>query len=215
MSIDALLKSALVDTARSRQVAIGPSEVGDCRRRVALRLAGNERPNESSTLRLSSWMGTAIHTALEASIRFNDPFSERYLTEVEVRLDDPPLLGHVDVYDMQEAHVIDWKTITKKKVSVFPEQQKQWQIMLYAYMLKEVGMPVEQVSLVGIPRDGDERDIVVWTREYDPSIVDQALAWLERVRQGDATPDKRPSFCTLYCPYFDESGVVGCAGKSD
>ena len=125
-------------TARDHQVEVGPSEIGGCRRKVWHRL--QQTPALNETFGLAAWMGTAIHKAIERAFDVADPFSERYLREVEVSRDG--LMGHVDLYDMEARTVTDWKTTTKKNLRYFPSQQQRTQLHLYGYLLSQNGYPV-------------------------------------------------------------------------
>ena len=59
------LRSADDQRDRSKQVAIGVSQLGGCRRQVWHKLNGDAETNP--TLRLASIMGTAIHATIEAA----------------------------------------------------------------------------------------------------------------------------------------------------
>ena len=187
-------------TKRDRQVNVGPSEIGGCRRRVWHRIREDEETNE--TLRLASWMGTAIHAAIEKRLRVQDPFQERYLIEVEVEADG--LMGHVDCYDKSEREVMDWKTTTKKNLSKFPTDQQRTQVQLYGYLLTCNGYEVEKVTLVAIARDGSELDIRQHTEPYDEAIALAGLDWLHDVRHmtEPPAPEKHKRFCMDYCGFF-------------
>jgi hypothetical protein len=196
-------------SARSLQRQVGPSEIGGCRRKVWHRLQGTE-PINHSTLSAAAFMGTAIHEKIER--RLADLGNDRYLIEVEVEYKG--LMGHVDVYDTVDREVIDWKTITLKKVRYFPSEQQWTQVQIYGLLLTENGHPVDTVSLVGIPRDGNERDMVVVSRPWDRSVAEEALLWLEEVRESvfPPEPERKVSFCRDYCQFFGGAGVSGCPG---
>ena len=198
-------------TKRDKQVRIGPSEIGGCRRKVWHRIQETPITNPD-TLRLAAWMGTAIHAAIEKEFDRHDPFSLRYVREAEVEYEG--MMGHVDCYDILEEEVIDWKTITKKKAAKFPSDQQIMQVQLYGYLLSKTGAPVKTVKLVGIVRDGNERDIKIYCEEYDESIALQGLAWLQDIRDSAVAPEpEMPAryFCRDYCSYWSESGD-GCPG---
>jgi len=58
---------------------------------------------------------------------------------------------------------------------------------------------------VGIPRDGTENDIVVYSEPYDPAVAEQALAWLADVTSREEAPGPErdaASFCAKYCPFY-------------
>ena len=211
MSIAAQMVKAVTSqmqgSNRSNQTNIGPSEIGGCRRKVWFKLNGAEGTNE--TLKFASIMGTAIHNHIEEAFRRQDPFSERYLLEVEVSVGD--LTGHVDLYDKENNEVADWKTSTKKNLAKFPSLQQRWQVQLYGWLLSENGYKVDNVTLVGIPRDGDERHVVYHTEPYDPKLAEEARDWLSEVAKFEEAPlpEKPARFCVSYCKYFGEL----CQGK--
>jgi len=210
--IEIINKAVQMPTKRSEQVTLGPSEVGGCRRRAWMRSKGH--PEINSTLGLSAWIGTAIHDKLEKFVRYLDPFGERYLVEHTVWSDDPPIRGHVDVFDCLEGQVIDWKTTTKAKLSAFPSEQQRWQVQLYGWLLESMGETVNTVTLVAIPRDADERYIKQHSEPYDAEIALEAVSWLTDVlgREDAPEPEKTVNFCRFYCGFFDEEGVKGCSG---
>ena len=209
--IKALLK-ADGDRARSKQTAIGVSSLGDCRRKVWHMSRGDKKSN--TTLQLPAIMGTAIHHAIEAAIlsqyEDRDP-KHRPMLEHRVEIEGLPP-ATIDFYDPLEGEVVDWKTITLKNVDWFVSQQKRWQVQTYAYLLTQAGYEVRTVTLVGIPRDGTENDIVVHSEPYDRSVAIDALNWLEDVtsRTEPPVPEREPStFCAKYCSYYGDlcSGI--------
>lgn len=197
---------------RSLQKEIGPSEFGGCKRKTWLRL--NDKPiTNPDTLMLAGVMGTAIHSYIQDAYRRIDPWEERYILEKEWK--HLNLKGHVDMYDKQEKMVVDWKTTKKTGLRYFPSKQQRWQVQLYGYLLKMNDMEVDKVCLVGIPRDGDERDIVYHIEPYDINVVTEALGWMDGITssQFSPAPEKDPSFCQFYCNYYDKTGEKGCAGR--
>lgn len=210
MAIKELI-SSVFDTSqseRSLQREVGPSEIGGCRRRVWHRLQGTEPINR--TLGAAAFMGTAIHEKIER--RLTELADDRYLVETEVEYRG--LKGHVDLYDTVDREVIDWKTITLKKARWFPSEQQWMQVHLYGLLLTENGFPVDLVTLVGIPRDGNERDVLVVSRPWERSVAEEGLEWLGDVRESlfPPEPERRVSFCRDYCPFWGAVGVSGCPG---
>lgn len=198
-------------SARSMQKAVGPSEIGGCRRRVWSRLVNAPETNPD-TLSMAAFMGTAIHSAIEKKIkRRDDPFNPRFLLEIEV--EHQGIRGHVDCYDSQESEVIDWKTITKRKTSSFPSSQQRTQVQIYGWLLRANGHDVDTVTLVGIPRDGNELDVVVHSEPYSEQIAAEGIAWLGDIESNlDVIPEPEmpKRFCRDYCPFYDATGDVGC-----
>ena len=222
---DLLMQAVLVKERgrRNRQTAIGPSAVGDCRRRVWLKLQGQQETNP--TKKLAAWFGTAAHDRIADGIRNLDPFGERCL--VEHHLVTEQVSGTVDCFDMQEGAVIDWKTTKKaslgwlakgatlgKRADDWPSQQQRWQVHLYGWMLEQNGHQVKTVNLVGIAKDGDEDHVRVFTEDYEPVFAREALDWIAEV--GSLTvapePEKGGTFCRSYCGFWSEEGGV-CNGR--
>lgn len=208
----ATLIKALVDydnsRARSKQTAIGVSSLGDCRRKVWHMIQG-DKPTNDNVLRLPAIMGTAIHAAIENAIGDEDG---RYLIEHRVELDGLPP-ATIDFFDTAECEVIDWKTITKKNIDYFVTQQKRWQVQVYGYLMTQAGYEVKTVTLIGIPRDGSENDIITHSEPYDREIALEALRWLEDLREVTEAPapERDPAtFCKNYCQFYGG----GCLGKT-
>lgn len=199
-------------SSRSLQKQVGPSEIGGCRRKTWLKINGYQSTNPN-TLRLSAIMGTAIHTYIQEAFERQDPFKERYILEGEFEYEG--LMGHVDMYDKENCEVVDWKTVKKTNLTYFPSKQQRMQVQLYGYLLTKNGTEVRTVTLVAIPRDGDERDIVYHSEPYDESVALAGLAWLKEVQEMTEAPapEKDAFFCQHYCNFYDKTGTVGCTGK--
>jgi hypothetical protein len=197
---------------RSLQKEIGPSQLGGCRRQVYYQLI--EQPEVNTTEKLPAMLGTFIHEGIAKAIKREDPFGDNLLIEQE--LNEFGIPAHTDLYIRDKRLVVDWKTTTKASLRYFPSDQQVWQAQVYAHMLKASGEDPLTVALVTIPRDGKLADIAVHHEPYDPVKAEAALTWLKEVKESAAKkelPDaeKPKHFCRMYCPYFDESGEVGCA----
>ena len=85
---------------------------------------------------------------------------------------------------------------------------------MYGYLLEANGRTVKTVTLLAIPRDGDETSVKVHSEPYDREIALNALSWLKEIKDftGQPAPEKDASFCANYCGYYDATGLVGCAG---
>jgi len=193
---------------RSTQVQIGPSELGGCRRKVWLKLNNQPETNDGE-LKLAAIMGTAIHSAIEESLKNN----QNVMLESEVEFNG--MKAHVDCYFPDTGDVVDWKTVKVKNLAYFPSQQQRWQVQTYGYLIEQSGLgKVQNVHLVAIPRDGDERDIKVYSEKYDRSVALEALSWLEAIKSSAVAPEpeRDENYCVFYCKYYDPSGEIGCAG---
>ena len=198
--------------SRSKQVQIGPSELGGCRRKVYYRLHDQHETNNNE-LKLAAIMGTAIHASIEEAIKLADPDGTKYVVEQEVEYKD--MKAHIDLWIPETGDVVDWKTVKKANLSYFPSTQQRWQVQVYGYLLDKSGKgkPVN-VNLVAIARDGDERDIKVHSEPYDPAIAEEALRWLAEIKQATEAPapERDENYCKFYCKYYDASGDIGCVG---
>jgi hypothetical protein len=183
--------------ARSMQTAVGVSSLGDCRRKVWHLSRGDKGSNP--TLRLSAIMGNAIHSHIEKVLA-----TDGALLEHRVEIEGLPP-ATMDYY--KDGQVVDWKTIKLAGVPYFVTQQKRWQVQVYGYLMSLSGFDVHTVTLVGIPRDGTEQDIVVHSEPYDESVALDALAWLRDVQSQTEPPAPErdaATFCSKYCPLFGE-----------
>lgn len=214
MKIDEMLVKALSaydkTRARSQQTEIGVSQFGGCRRQVWLQLQGT--PKENTTLKLPSLMGTAIHKMIEEALllQVQEEWADYWLEE---ELEYDGIKGHCDLYIPSVGAVVDWKTTKLKNLDYFPSKQQRWQVQLYAWLIeKQTGESPKTVTLVGIPRDGDERNIRVHTEEYNPEIALEAITWYREIQKMDLppAPEKYPAqFCQFYCSYYGQT----CGGK--
>lgn len=194
---------------RSSQVEIGPSSIGGCRRKVWHLI--NETPETNhDTEGLAAILGTFIHAGISEAIKREDPFGDNFLIEQEFTHEG--MKGHVDLFIKDQGLVVDWKTTTKKNLRYFPSDQQRIQVQIYGWLLENNGYPVNEVSLVVIPRDGQMNEIRAHIEAYDRSIAEAGIAWLAEVRASveAPAPEKYASYCALYCEFFDPTGEVGC-----
>ena len=196
---------------RSKQTEIGPSQIGGCRRQVYYQLIDAPKTHEPD--KLSSMMGTAIHTMIAEAIKRDDPFGDNFLIEQE--MDSFGIPAHTDLYIKDRQLVVDWKTTTKAGMRYFPSEQQIMQVQLYAHILKASGENPKEVSLVAIARDGKMEHIQVHSEAYDPAKAESGLLWLEEVKvaatKGEIpAPEKPKHFCFASCSWYDATGEVGC-----
>ena len=201
---------------RSKQVEIGPSSIGGCRRQVYYQLQNAPKTNPE-TESLAAILGTFIHTGIADAIKREDPFGDNFL--IEQAFEYNGLKGHCDLFIKDIGLVVDWKTTKKKSLRYFPSEQQRWQVQLYGYLLSKNGYDVKEVSLVAVPRDGDMAEIRSHREPYDEAAALAAIAWLDEVKVNVANnqppaPEKWSGFCANYCNYYDASGVNGCPGTA-
>ena len=172
------------NSPRSKQLAVGPSELGDaCDRRLAYRIAGIPAVNTSS----DPWpaiVGTSIHAWLEKAINQYQEANGDLGWRTELRVyPDPLVQGSSDVFNIRTGTVLDHKTtgtdtMRKLKKGNAPPAGYITQIQLYGLGHKNAGRDVKTVALIFYPRSGWLNDTFVWTAPYDESV---ALAALNRM----------------------------------
>lgn len=224
--------------ARSLQVALGPSEIGEpCARRLAYRMLDHKRHNETS----DPWaaiIGTAVHGWLADAFTAANGRLGRTRWLVEQRLDIAPgLSGSCDLFDVDKLAVIDHKVVgveplkkyrtAKSDPSVLGAYRPQ--IHLYGLGWSRLGIPVREVALAFYPRGGLLSGLHVWSEPYNEQL---ALDALERSYNVLAVADalgcdrapenfrqlpKNPGHRCTYCPWFRPGPDTGdgCPGHLD
>jgi hypothetical protein len=214
---------------RAGQVQIGPSEVGHkCTRRLAYKLLDWDKPNEMQGGSWAAQVGTAIHAYLA------EVFSKRegFLIEQRVTIRGN-LAGTVDLFDIKNGVVLDWKTTGATKLANYKkfgaDHQQLVQVQLYAYGLAQQGAEVKKVALCYLPTSGSLADMVLIMHDYDEQVALNALARLDSIHallaaaDVEANPEiwsqipAQPDRLCAWCPYFkpfSKSLVEGCPGDT-
>lgn len=171
---------------RSRQRKIGASEIGECKRRAAYRIAKTKPTNVSTGLQAA--LGTMLHKGMLGALR------KMYGGLVEVRLEGEAMKGQCDWYN--DPNVEDLKTTSKggyEKVLARGAYSKHWfQVTTYGWLLrtgqtKDRRLPggpgsaheVEQLTIRYLSRDSGED--VPFTQPYDPVLAAEAVMWIADV----------------------------------
>ena len=214
---------------RAGQVQIGPSEVGHkCTRRLAYKLLDWEKPNEMQGGSWAAQVGTAIHAYLA------EVFSKRegFLIEQRVTIRGN-LAGTVDLFDIKNGVVLDWKTTGASKLDKYrrfgADHQHIIQVQLYAYGLAQQGADVKKVALCYLPTSGSLTDMAMVLQDYDEQVALNALGRLDSIHallaaadveanpeiwsQIPAEPDRLCAWCPYFKP-FSKSLVEGCPGDT-
>lgn len=214
---------------RSKQIAIGPSEIGhECTRRLAYKLLDWEKINEGGNGSWSAQVGTAIHAYLA------EVFGKLEGYEVEQRVTiRSGLSGSIDLFDVNRGIVMDWKTTsakqieTRKKEGATPQQLIQTQ--LYGYGKAQQGVQVNHVALVYLPTSGSLDDMHLEMYAYDEQVALDALARIDSLytllstvdvesnpKMWDLIPAEPSRLCS-YCPYFlpySQDSARACKGDT-
>lgn len=214
---------------RSKQVVIGPSEMGhECTRRLAYKLLDWDKPNDTGSSSWAAQVGTAIHSYLA------EVFAKIEGYEVEQKVNiRGNLSGTVDLYDSVRGIVLDWKTVgfnqLKERRSDGATHQQKVQIQLYGYGKAQAGATVNKVGLVYLPTSGALDDLHVELFDYDESVALKALSRIDDLYtllstvdveanplMWDVIPAQASRLCN-WCPYFmpySKDSSKGCAGDT-
>jgi hypothetical protein len=199
---------------RSKQVKIGPSAIGGCRRRVYHNIMRTPTTNDTSMNSLPAIMGTYIHAGIAEAITREDPFGDNFL--IEQQFETEKITGNIDLFIKDIGLVIDWKTTKVKSMRYSPSKSNIYQVQVYGWILEQNGHKVNEVALVYIPRDGDIADIRVHREPYSEELALEGLNWLDEIYNiVDASaqppaPEEKVFFCSRYCSYYDPTGEIGC-----
>ncbi len=231
------------NSERSKQLAIGPSEIGlDCDQRVARILAGMPQINN----RFDPWagiVGTSIHSWMKEAvdkyldqhiIPINGDLDRRWLTETRVHANEF-ISGSSDLYN---GDVVDYKSAAAEKIKLMWKKGREAiaphylvQGHIYGLGNKRAGRPVRDIVLVFVPRNGLIKDMYLYREPYNEQIALDAINRLYRLademtaaglpESGDWNAIARtPSGDCWYCPFYVERSAeegpdaVGCPGNS-
>lgn len=224
---------------RSVQKRLGPSEVGHlCDRQVIGKMAGAPATNHVADP-WASIMGTAGHAFFADAFNWDNVHNDylRWLTEKRVTPDPGPSAhpGTADIYDAFNRCVVDWKfqadSTRAKLKSHGPPRHYYVQILLYRRGYLNLGLPVDRVAIVSLPRTKSTMDdMYVWSHVPTPAddrLIEDVLTqtrfreevavWVREGRLSlmdvPATPDHDECFwCSLYRPQSAYDGQYGCPG---
>jgi len=203
-AIRRLLGAAFGPTRRDRQVAIGPSGVGDpcdycVARLMAARLTGAVSSDGGS---LATWIGSAIHEYLEH--RLTGPDAPPELADMGLIAEEHGVVcgyiegygeikGSPDLYVTLDNLLIDWKGTKKDKIKKYKlhgvPMVYDYQKHLYAKGENDNGRKVEWVANVFIPRDGFSYNDCWWDiTPYDPQAALNALRRAEVIWNDYVVP---------------------------
>lgn len=213
-----VIKQAAASAPRSRQKAIGPSEVGTpCVRRLAYRLLDWDPKPNVDVDPWASIVGTAVHAWLERTFAANNPTMpdgrQRYVLERRVSA-DARLAGSSDLLDRHFKCVIDWKVPGATAMAEYRRKQDPglaYRVQAHVYGLgyANAGEDIEHVAIVFLPRSGRLDGMWVWTEPFQPAIAQAALQRRDNVVTAlmaldpEANPQAWASFpaCQSYCTH--------------
>ena len=233
--ITAVIQNRSTNAPRSKQRAIGLSEIGEaCVRKISYKLLDWQKTN-TNTDPWPSISGTAIHSWLADA--FNDQYdgeeNKLYLVEHSVMINDE-LGGTVDLFDIQAGMVIDHKCVgatsmrSRKKDGM--THQQRIQINCYGLGLERAGYTVNKVALAFYPLGGRLDGMHTIVEPYNRALAQDAMTRLNETQTllWQLDPERVPSnwglipattsrMC-IYCPCYLPGSTnlsAGCPGEVD
>jgi hypothetical protein len=216
---------------RSRQVQLGPSQVGHpCARNVISGLLAHPEhrcnPNFDP---LPSYVGVASHKQIEEAAHYANKLlgRERWIAERKVVVREG-LSGTCDLYDKDTATVIDHKFPGATKMTEYrkklandeaPSPLYRVQAHLYGRGYLNMGYPVERVAIYLLPRSGLLATSKLWHESYSEEIVNDTISKMDSMivlmdeLQLEANPRNlqyiptTPYECS-WCPYFTVNPLI-------
>ena len=200
---------------RSRQVAIGPSQVGHpCGRNLAFLASGHPR-SEQYNDPWPSILGTAAHAWLDETLA---QYPTKWVTEKRVNAGGG-LSGNLDAFHIPTRCVVDFKVLgntTFTQLRNSPPEAEYWisgggqtyrtQIQTYGTGMINGGYPVEHVALAIFGRAKRLSDMFMIPWVYDPAVSAHALRRLQAARTLAAAGvhpmavPAQPGHCH-FCPF--------------
>lgn len=232
VELEGILARFEANSPRSKQTALGPSEVGvECQRALAYRLL-NTPPKPDPRLPWAPIIGTAVHATIAEALESDNARlgRRRWIVENRVHPADG-LSGSCDAYDTDHLTVIDWKVVGDKSLATLPvdmSPEYETQANIYGLGYENAGHRVEWVRICLLARSShDFRMSREWTRPYDWALAQRALDRLAETRRmiadldlaaGDAgwaqvpgSSSKPCSWCRYYRP-GPAPTASGCPG---
>lgn len=199
--VDRVLTRMQAPSARSLQMAIGPSNVGDACDRclgVAMAVKISARHKKEDRFNLLAWQGTAYHKGFEdlvGAANWKGISTEKRVSIGKVK-GYGKVSGSIDLYSEKDGSVGDYKfrykdNIRRMKAAGVPPIQYRRQVHLYGYGVEMEGLPIEEVCLLFIPRDSmDVREIWPFIEPYDRQIALDAIKRAELIWKKFVVPGK-------------------------
>lgn len=183
--VDVIREGILAGDMRSRQVEIGPSELGQpCARALAYRLAGVPHTGTQATP-WRQWVGTQVHDGTELHAHLaNATRGTRWLTNLHVEVGElypgRPIRGHLDFLDVVTATIVDLKVPGSTAMRTYgpgkPESPT-YRIQVHAYGrgVQRAGFLPEHVAVLRLSPARELDEHIFKTERYDEQIAVDAL----------------------------------------
>lgn len=244
-----IITHAISQHPRSLQTRIGPSEIGNpCALRLGYKFMSAPDFNHDQGVGWKPFIGTAVHEKLERifdlfNLSFAEtvaPGDERFYIETRVPagyIGPEEIDGSCDLYDRVTAGVIDWKVVGPTQLKKYKSQMKvgkpvgegglQYRTQGHAYGAGWVrlGLPVDYVMIVFLPRNGELHDTHIWYEPFDRSVAEAGFLRVQGIKtvvdtlklDGLKLLPTAEAYC-FRCPYYSRNATDlrdGCPGHPD
>ena len=152
--------------------------------------------------------GTAVHGILEKQQEQGHEIKESRLS---INMGEYTLSGQFDLYNAKEKKITDYKTCSVWKVIYGDYSDWRRQLLIYAYMMRQIGFEVNSGEIVAIMKDHSKRDakfkaeypkLPVQVIKFNFTLEDFAEieSWLidkfDEIRRCEQLPDDELPLCT-------------------
>ena len=152
--------------------------------------------------------GTAVHGILEKQQEQGHEIKE---SRVSINFGEYTLSGQFDLYNAKEKKITDYKTCSVWKVMYGDYSDWRRQLLIYAYMMRQIGFEVNSGEIVAIMKDHSKRDakykadypkLPVQVIKFEFTLEDFAEieSWLidkfDEIRRCEQLPDDELPLCT-------------------
>lgn len=152
--------------------------------------------------------GTAVHGILEKQQEQGHEIKE---SRVSIDFGEYTLSGQFDLYNAKEKKITDYKTCSVWKVIYGDYSDWRRQLLIYAYMMRQIGFDVNSGEIVAIMKDHSKRDakykadypkLPVKVIKFEFTLEDfvEIESWLidkfDEIRRCEQLPDDELPLCT-------------------
>ena len=152
--------------------------------------------------------GTAVHGILEKQQEQGHEIKESRLS---INMGEYTLSGQFDLYNAKEKKITDYKTCSVWKVIYGDYSDWRRQLLIYAYMMRQIGFDVNSGEIVAIMKDHSKRDakykadypklpVQVIKFDFTPEDFAEIESWLidkfDEIRRCEQLPDDELPLCT-------------------
>lgn len=148
MNLPVSLVNAVDVEPHSKEGCVSATELlRGAKQNILTRRHWNEIEEDVSD-RVWALFGTAVHKILEE--KNPNMFTEEAF---ECKINNKTVTGHVDLYDMENAEIVDYKTASVWKIAYKSFDDWKRQGLIYAFLLKREGLEVKRCRFIAMLRD--------------------------------------------------------------